>query len=98
MYRTIYALDANYIASAGVVGLGTLPQFLARTIPSSFVHYSERGGAAGSCDHLFVEVSCGGIVTYQLIQGRSQIRSRIFRAARILVVDAEYAERGSDAE
>ena len=25
-----------------------------------------------SCEYLFVEVSCGGIATYQLMQGRSQ--------------------------
>ena len=29
---------------------------------------------------------------------RRRVRAGLFRAARILVVDAEYAERGSDAE
>ena len=38
-------------------------------IPSTFVHYSERGGAADSCEHLFVEVSWGGIFTYLSIPG-----------------------------
>ena len=44
----------------------------AMRIPSTFVHYSERGGAADSCEHLFVEVSWGGIFTYQSMPGRSQ--------------------------
>ena len=82
----------------------------AMRIPSTFAHYSERGGAADSCEHRFVEVIWGGIFTYQSMPGRSQTFSWLNHdipaekiliwcsAMRIPSTFAHYSERGGAAD